>query len=147
MNKALKIVVIFLVIDAAAVAAYFAIRSLSGGRGPSPQDEYTWMTVDASYQPRNSIEEFVKADAVQKGLLPVYLKNYGRNADVLKKFRGTKFAGTNEAVLDMAFRGLQDWMLVDLKYKNEKERDIQRTMLYVQIGGQWTVADSGRLVK
>jgi hypothetical protein len=147
MSKAFKIVVIFLVIDAAAVAAYFGIRALSGRRGPSPQDEYAWMTVDESYQPRNSIEEFVKADAVQKGLLPVYLKNYGRNADVLKKFRGTKFAGANEAVLDMAYRGLQDWMLVDLRYKNEKERDIQRTMLYVQIGGQWTVADSGQLMK
>jgi hypothetical protein len=38
-------------------------------------------------------------------------------------------------------------MLVDLKYKDEKERDIQRTMLYVEIGGQWKVADSGRLMK
>ena len=147
MNKALKIVVIFFVIDAAAVAVYFGIRALSGGRGSSPQDAYAWITVDESYQPRNSVEKFVKADAVQKGLLPVYLKNYGRNADVLKKFRGTKFAGANEAVLEMAYRGLRDWMLIDLKYKNEKARDIQRTMLYIQIGGQWTVADSGRLVK
>ena len=147
MNKALKIVLIFLAVDAVAVAAYFGIRALAGGRGPNPQDEYAWVTVDENYAPANSIEEFIKTDAEQKKMLPVYLKNYGRNAAILKTFRGTAFAGANEAVLDMAYRGLQDWMLVDLKYKDEKERDIQRTMLYVEIGGQWKVADSGRLMK
>jgi hypothetical protein len=145
-NKVLKVVVIFLVMDVVAAAAYFGFKAVTGKR-TNPQDEYAWVTVDESYQPRNSIEEFVKADAGQKGLLPVYLRNYGRNAAVLKKFRGANFAGANEAVLEMAYRGLQDWMLVDLKYKDEKERDIQRTMLYAQIGGQWRVADSGQLMK
>jgi hypothetical protein len=146
LNKALKVVVIFLVIDAVAAGVYFGYKAFFG-KGPSPEDEYAWVAVDGNYQARNSVEEFIKADAVQKGLLPVYLRNYGRNVAVLKKFRGTNVARANEAVLEMAYRGLQDWMLVDLKYKNEKERDIQRTMLYIQIGGQWKVADSGRLMK
>ncbi|MGZ4887242.1 MAG: hypothetical protein ACXVI6_07350 [Candidatus Aminicenantales bacterium] len=146
MNRILKIVIIFLVMDALAAAVYFGVKALNT-KGPNPQDEYVWMAVDETYQPRNSVEQFIKTDAEQKKMLPVYLKNYGRNAAVLKKFRGTAFAGANEAVLDMAYRGLQDWMLVDLKYKDEKERDIQRTMLYVEIGGQWKVADSGRLMK
>jgi hypothetical protein len=147
MSKALKIVLIFLAIDAAAVGAYFGIKALSGGRGPGPQDEYVWVTVDENYPPGNSIEEFIKTDAAGKGLLPVYLRNYGRNVAVLKRFRGALFAKPNEAILGMAYRGMQDWMLVDLKYKDEKERDIQRTMLYVELGGQWRVADSGQLMK
>lgn len=146
MNRVLKAVLIFLAMDAVAAGLYFGIKAL-GGKSKSPQDEYAWVTVDESYQPRNAVEEFLKADAVQKGLLPVYIKDYGRNADVLKRFRGTNIAGANEAVLDMAFRGLQDWMLVDLRYKNEKERDVQRTMLYVEISGQWKVGDNGRLMK
>jgi hypothetical protein len=146
LNRVLKVVVIFLVMDAAAAAVYFGLKAL-GRKGPSPQDEYAWTSVDENYQPRNSVEEFIKADAEQKKLFPVYLKNYGRNVTVLKKFRGSQFAKANEAVLEQAYRGLQDWMLVDLKYKDEKEREIQRTMLYIQIGGQWRVGDSGQLMK
>ena len=146
MNRLLKIILIFLVMDALAAAVYFGVKALNT-KGPNPQDEYALVTVDENYQPRNSVEEFIKTDAEQKKMLPVYLKNYGRNAAILKTFRGTAFAGANEAVLDMAYRGLQDWMLIDLKYKDEKERDIQRTMLYVEVGGQWKVADSGQLMK
>jgi len=146
MNKTLKILIIFLAVDVLAVGAYFGLKAMSGG-GARPQDEYAWVTVDENYAPTNSIEEFIKDDAAAKGLLPAYLRNYGRNASVLKRFRGANFAGANEAVLEMAYRGLQDWMLVDLKYRNEKERDIERTMLYVELEGKWRVADSGRLAK
>ncbi len=146
MNKALKVIIIFLAFDAVAAGLYFGYRALSG-KGPGPEDEYTWVTVDESYQPRNSVEEYLKADAVRQGLLPAHIKDYGRNAKVLKRFRGTKLAGANEAVLNVTFPGVQDWMLVDLRYKTEKERDVERTMLYVQVDGQWKVGDSGRLMK
>jgi hypothetical protein len=146
LNKALKIVIIFLAVDAVAAGLYFGYKALSG-KGPGPADGYPWVTVDENYQPRNSVEEYLKADAVKQGLLPAYIKDYGRNAKVLKKFRGSKLAGANEAVLNVTFPGVEDWMLVDLRYKTEKERDVQRTMLYVQVGGQWKVGDSGRLMK
>ena len=146
MNKALKVVIIFLAIDAVAAGLYFGYQALAG-KGAGPEDEYAWVTVDASYQPLNPVEEFLKADAARQGLLPAYIKDYGRNAKVLKKFRGTKLAGANEAVLEVTFPGVQDWMLVDLRYKTDKDRDVQRTMLYVQVGGQWKVGDSGRLMK
>jgi len=146
MNKTLKILAIFLAVDAIALGAYFGIRAMSGGRA-KPQDEYAWVMLDQNYAPTNLIEQYIKDDAAAKGLLPVYLRNYGRNVSVLKRFRGANFAGANEAVLEMAYRGLQDWMLVDLKYRNEKERDIERTMLYIELGGQWKVADSGQLRK
>ncbi len=146
MNRVLKVVLIFLAVDAVGVGVYFGVKAL-GGRSASPQDEYAWTTVDEGYQPRNAVEEFIKSDAVEKKLLPVYIKDYGRNEAVLKKFHGANIARANEAVLDMAFRGLQDWLLVDLMYKNEKEREVLRTMLYVEIGGQWKVGDSGALTK
>jgi len=146
LNRALKVVIIFLAIGAVAAGLYFGVKSL-GRKAGNPQDEYAWVTVDESYQPRNAVEEFIKADAAARHLFPVYIKDYGRNAEVLKRFRGTGVARANEAVLDMAFRGLQDWMLVDLRYKNEKEREVQRTMLYVEIGSQWKVGDNGSLMK
>jgi hypothetical protein len=146
MTKALKVIIIFLAIDAAAVGLYFGIKAVSGPGGKSP-DEYPWVTVDDSYSPRNSVEDYLKTDAAQKGLLPISIRNYGRNVSVLKKFHGSNFAGANEAVLEMVHRGMQDWMIVDLRYKNEKQRPVERTLLYVEVGGQWKVADSGRLVK
>lgn len=116
------------------------------GRGSEPED-FEWTTIDEYSTPANYIEQFIKDDAEQKGILPVYIRNYGRDPDVLKRFRGTNFARPNEAALNMAFRGLGDWMLVDLKYKNEKEKEVQRTVLYVEIGGSWRVGDSGTLLK
>lgn len=42
--------------------------------------------------------------------------------------------------------GLDDWMLVDIRYKSESEREIIRTILYLSIRGVWKVGDSGTLV-
>jgi hypothetical protein len=130
---------------AAALGLCLVGTACSGGRDAA--EAYAWVAVDESYAPRNSIEEFIKSDAAEKDLLPVYMRNYGKNASVLKKFRGATFAGANPTVLEMTFKGLEDWMLVDLRYKNEKERDVQRTVLYVEINNEWKVADSGRLMK
>ena len=144
MNEALRNIALFAVI---AAVAFAAAQACAGGRGRGePVDSYEWLTVDEDYVPQDAIEEFIMADAAQQGLLPVYLRNYGRNPSVLKKFRGSRFAGASEAVLQMSFQGLGEWMLIDLKYQNEQGRDIQRTILYVEIRGQWQVGDSGRLV-
>jgi hypothetical protein len=129
-----------------AFAAVLAAGLTSCGRGSSPED-FEWTTIDEYYTPANYIEEFIKNDAEQKGILPVYIRSYGRDPAMLKRFRGTNFARPNEAALNMAYRGLGDWMLVDLKYKNEKDQDVQRTVLYVEVGGSWRVGDSGTLLK
>jgi hypothetical protein len=109
--------------------------------------KYEWTIVDENYVPRNYIEEYLKNDAAAKGIFPVSLRNYGKDASILKKFKGSNFAGPSEAVLNMSFKGLEDWMLVDVKYKNEKNREIQRTILYVYLEGAWRVGDSGQLMK
>lgn len=147
MNKILRILILVAVLAAVIVAAWLALRMLSGGSKDEPADSYEWLTVDEYFVPQNSIEEFIKADAERKGLFPISLRSYGRNSLILKKFRGSRFVGANESVLQMSFQGLGDWMIVDLKYQNEQERDIQRTILYVEIDGQWQVGDSGRLME
>ncbi len=147
MNKTLRILVLVFVLAAVIIAAYLAVTMLGGRGRHAPADAYEWLTVDEDYIPRNTIEEFILADADQKGLLPIHLRNYGRNPVVLRKFRGARFVGASESVLQMTFQGLGDWMLVDLKYQNEQGRDIQRTILYVEINGQWQVGDSGRLME
>jgi hypothetical protein len=110
-------------------------------------EDHAWVTIDENYVPQNYIEEFIKNDSEQKGLFPVYIKNYAKDKSILGRFRGANFAKPNEARLNMAFSGLEDWMLVDIKYNNEKNQEVLRTVLYVQIEGTWRVGDSGSLLK
>lgn len=126
-------------------AAFLA--GLAGCRKGSQADDYQWITIDESYTPQNYIEEFIKSDSEEKGIFPVYIRNYGKDVSILRRFRGTNFAKSNEAALKMAFPDLEDWMLIDIKYKNEKDQEILRTVLYVQIEGNWRVGDSGSLLK
>ncbi len=147
MSKTVKWLAIFLAFDVVVVGAYFGLKSIGKGTASSPQDEFAWLTVDAAYVPHNAVEEFVKNDAAEKGLLPILIKDYGKSGAVLKKFKGTRFAGANTTVLEMSFPGLDDWMIIDIKYQNEKAREVARTILYVELKGQWQVGDSGSLTK
>jgi hypothetical protein len=128
------------------VAAAFLAASAACRKG-AQADDYQWTTIDENYAPKNYVEEFIKNDSEQKGLFPVEIRNYGKDVSILRRFRGTNFAKPNEAALNMAFPGLEDWMLIDIKYKNEKDKEVLRTVLYVQVEGAWRVGDSGGLLK
>jgi hypothetical protein len=130
-----------------ALAGLALVAASDGCRKGSRADDYEWTTIDEDYTPRNFVEEFIKNDSEQKGLFPVQIRNYGQDASVLRRFRGTQFAKPNAAALNMAYPDLEDWMLVDLKYTNEKGQEVLRTVLYVQLEGSWRVGDSGSLLK
>jgi hypothetical protein len=147
MNKTLKIIGYFLIFDILVVAGYFAYKTLLGGKSGSKPEDYEWVTIDENYATQNYVEEFIKNDAAQKGIFPVYIRNYGKDPGVLKRFVGTNFARPTEARVSMMYKGLDDWMLIDLKYKNEKDMEVLRTILYVEIKGTWQVGDSGKLLK
>jgi len=123
------------------------IAGSSGCRKGSQADDYQWITIDENYTPQNYVEEFIKNDSEQKGIFPVSIRNYGKDTSILRRFRGTNFARPNEAALNIAFPDLEDWMLIAIKYKNEKDREILRTVLYIQVEGSWRVGDSGSLLK
>jgi len=123
------------------------LGGLTGCKRGLRSDEYPWVTIDENYQPQNYVEEFIKADSEQKGIFPVYIRNYDKDRSILRRFRGANFARANEAALKMAFEGLEDWMLLDLRYKNERGQEILRTILYVKAAGDWRVGDSGSLLK
>jgi len=130
------------------LAAFVLLAALAAVRCGGPKrDAVPWVTMDESYAPKNAVEEFIKSDAEVRDALPVEIRNYGRDKSVLARFKGRQFAEPTENVLNMFFKGLDDWMVVDIKYKNDKERDVQRTMLYVLAAGRWTVGDSGTLLK
>ncbi len=143
MNKLVKILLIFLVVDAVVIGGYFGYKALSGKKEASPSAAYEWILIDESYYPKDFIEEFIKSDAEEKGSLPVFLKNYGRDTKVLKKFRGKNFAGAGESQLKLQYRNLEDWQLIELKFTAESGRESQRAVLYVQEYGQWKVGDNG----
>ncbi len=146
MNKTVKIIGIFLVVDLVILGAYFGIKSAMKP-STAPMDAYEWKTMDESYQPADYVEQFIKDDAAAKGIFPVEIRNYGKNADVLKRFVGKNFARSSVSSVDMAFPGLDDWTLVDIRYKNERQQEIARTILYVSVKNQWRVGDSGTLTK
>ena len=123
------------------------IAGSGGCRKGSQTDDYEWTTIDENYTPQNYVEEFIKNDSEQKGIFPVNIRNYAKDVSILRRFRGTNFAKPNEAALNMAFPDLEDWMLIDIKYKNEKDQEILRTVLYVQVEGSWRVGDSGSFLK
>jgi hypothetical protein len=145
MSRAVKIILIFLLVDAVVVGIYFGVKALGRGAGRSAADEYEWQTVDAAYAPQDTIEAFIKDDAEKKGVGPVLLRNFGRNEGVLKEFLGTEFARPKAAVLSAVFPGLDDWKLVELRYTGEKGREVRQVVLYVMVKGAWRVADRGRL--
>jgi hypothetical protein len=147
MNKTFRTILIFLVIGIVVIGGYFVFKSLLTGNQKSKSSGYEWVTIDQNYAPKDYVEEFIKNDSETKGLFPVYIRNYGKNTSILKKFKGQNLVSPNEGVLKMMFQGMEDWMLVDLKYKNEKGREVRRTILYVQVEGNWKVGDSGRLME
>jgi hypothetical protein len=144
MSRPLRMLLIFLLIDAVAVGVYFLARG--SGPGADPTKDFAWTTMDAATQPATELEQSIKTDYEEKGLLPFQFRNYGRNAAVLKKFRGSKLVGAGVPVLEMTFKGLEDWAVVDIWIKGEDNREIRRTVLYVLHENAWKVADSGRLV-
>jgi len=145
MSKAVRILVIFLAVDALAVAAYFGIKAVGSGGGGDPAKGYEWFTMDAYYQPASELEELIKTSYEEMELLPLQVRNFGRDTAVLKKFRGAKLAGAGRSVMEMTFKGLEDWALVEVWFKGEEGREIRRTILYVLPANAWKAGDSGRL--
>jgi hypothetical protein len=143
MNKFARYLILFLLFDGVVIGGYLLLKGKSG----SAADAYSWTTIDESYAPKNAVEEFIKTDAANRGVWPVNIKNYGRDAKILKKFKGRQFAEPTENILGMFFKGLDDWMLVDIKIKGDNEREAVRTVLYVFANAQWKVGDSGTLLK
>jgi hypothetical protein len=129
------------------LAAVILIPGTFGCRKETKADDYQWITIDESYIPRNYVEEFIKKDSEEKGIFPVSIRNYGRDAAILKRFRGSQFAKPNEAALSMAYPDLEDWMIIDIKYENERKQEVLRTVLYIETDGRWRVGDSGRLIE
>jgi hypothetical protein len=145
MNKTVRILLIFLAVDAVAAGVYFGVKALGSGRAADPTAGADWVTMAASYQPATELEAFIKTDYEEKELLPLQFRNFGRDPAVLKKFRGAKLAGAGVSVLEMQFKGLEDWSVVEIWFKGEEGREIRRTILYVLTDSAWKAGDSGRL--
>lgn len=143
MNKTAKLLIGFLIFDAVVIGGYFLYQSLSSpSRAP-----VVWKTIDQAYVPEDDVETYIKEDAVAKELLPVQVRNYGRDTRALKRFKGTNYAGPREGVLKAMTPGLEDWKLIDLRYTNKDGRQVERTILYAEVKGAWMVVDSGTLLE
>lgn len=127
--------------------SFCACKKNSSDQAKLDISAYEWKTIDEFYVTEDYVEEFIKMDSEEKGLFPVQIKNYGSNTSVLRKFIGKNFANPREAEIKMMYNGLEEWKLVDLKYKNKENKEIQRTILYVYINGEWMIGDGGSLTK
>ena len=145
MSKTLRFLIIFLIFDAVVIGGYVLIKALGSGQAKDTTAGVAWVTIDEAYQPATELEQFVKTDAEANGLLPLQFRSFGRSAAVLKRFRGAKLVGANASVLEMQFKGLEDWSIGELWIKTEDGREIRRTVLYVLTSNAWKVGDSGHL--
>ncbi len=145
--KKVKCISILSFVCAAFILSFFACKKNSSDEVKLDSSAYEWVTIDEFYIAEDYVEEYIKNDSAEQGRLPVQIKNYGNNTTVLRKFKGRNFAGPTEAQVKMMYNGLEEWKLIDLKYKNKEKKDIQRTILYVYVNGDWMVGDSGVLTK
>jgi hypothetical protein len=147
MSKAVRILLIFLAFDAVVAGIYFGVKALGSGGAKDPMAGTAWVTMDANSQPATELEQVIKTDYEERELLPLQFRNFGRNAGVLKRFRGAKLVGAGVSVLEMQFKGLEDWSIVEIWIKGEEGREVHRTVLYVLTANAWKVGDSGRLTE
>jgi len=148
MTNSLRLVVIVTIALAVIlIGGYYIYNAFLGKPSRSSEPDYEWTVMDEYYTPKNLIEEYIMNDAEARDIFPVSIINYGNDQSVLRRFRGSRFAGPTEAQLKMMFKGLEDWKLVDIKYQDDKEREIKRTVLYVYMNGDWSVGDGGQLAK
>ena len=145
MSKITKIIMIFIIFDLVVIGGYFGYKTLSGGG--SGDSDYEWIQIDAYYTPLDDIEAFIKQDAEERDMLPVKVKNYGKDTKVLRKFRGKNFAGASETQIKLKYREIETWQLVELKYTADTGREAQRAILYVYEHQQWKVGDSGTIAQ
>jgi len=146
MNKVIKIIIVIIIVDLVVFGGYFAYKLFFTGNSGSTDETFDWVTIDMDYTPGDIIEEYIKNESAAQGVLPVSIKNYGKNKKMLKKFKGTKLAGPNEFNLKMTFPDMEDWKLIELKYKDDQDREVHRTILYIYKDGGWIVGDSGSLM-
>jgi hypothetical protein len=147
MNKIVKIILIILIIDVVLVMGYFGYKAISKG-GSSKTSSYQWIEMTENYNPKDTIEEFIYQDARKQELFPVYIKNYGRNFNLLKNFVGKKLYKPSRTELEFVFPDLQDWHLIELKYDvKDRDREFRRTVLYIQERDEWKVGDAGGAIE
>jgi len=147
MNKAVKIILIILIIDVIIVVGYFGYKAISKGSSSASSD-YEWVKMTESYSPKDIIEKFIYQDARKQDLFPVYIKNYGRDFNALKKFVGKKLYKPSRTELEFVFPDIQDWHLIELKYDlKDRDRQFRRTVLYIQDEGEWKVGDAGGAIE
>ena len=147
MNKVVKIILIFLIIDAVILLGYFYFTGRLGGKSKEHAEDVGWVTIDEYYMPKDYVEEFIKSDSSAKGLLPVEIRNFGKSTAMLRKFKGTRFAKPTEAQLKMMFKDIEDWKLVELKYKPKEDREVTQSILYIFMNGDWQVGDRGSFMQ
>jgi len=146
MGKTAKFVLLFLAFDAVVIGGYFGFRALKG-RGGSILDAYDWVTIDAAYVPKNDVESFLKTDAENIGAFPFHIKNYGSDEKVLRRFKGRQYANATGNLLKMLNKGMTDWMIVAIRYEDENQREVNRTVLYLLVQNQWKVGDAGTIIQ
>ncbi len=143
MNKIVKIILIILIIDVVLVMGYFGYKAISKG-GSSKTSSYQWIEMTENYTPKDHIEEFIMQEAIRQDLFPIYIKNYGRDFNILKKFTGKKLYKPSRTELEFVFPEIKDWHLIELKYDvKDRNREFRRTVLYIQEAGEWKVGDAG----
>ena len=142
MGKQIRILLIIVIVIAIGIGGYFGYRSIFYHEPEPITDDDGWTRIDQDYKPKNIVEKNIKEGFSNDNLLPIYMKNYGNDEELLNKWHGLTFSEKHASHIRSEYK---DWMIIDLKYEGEYGTE-QRRMLYLKTKkGQWFFAGFGEI--
>lgn len=141
MRKSVKILIIFFVILAIAIGGYLGFHKIFSNKQQTSSEYGKWIKIDRNYKPGDGVESVVKQYAQEENIYPFLIRKI-KDPSLFGQFKGFLASGlTEEDIKESDY--YQDWVIVDLKYKDENGKEVYRRALFVQVAdGKWGVIDS-----
>jgi hypothetical protein len=100
-----------------------------------------WTKIDQDYKAKHPVEKYIKEGAESRNEFPVFIKNYGKDPSMLKKFEGSYFTYPTEEMVNSKYG--EEWIIMDIKYKRKDGKEIYRRFLCAKSKNGWFPADFG----
>jgi|GEM_PF-4758346 len=115
------------------------------GVGLSDYENEGWVKIDQDYKAKHPVEKMIKEGRLKENMPLTLIKNYGKDPSVMQRYRSGVFGGLTAEKIKSVYKECEDWMVIGLKYKDEKGYENNLALLYIKLNGSWTVGDAGGL--
>jgi hypothetical protein len=140
MGKQIRILLIIVIVIAIGIGGYFGYRSIFYSEPEPITDDDGWTKIDQDYKPKNIVEKNIKEGYSNDNLLPILMKNYGNDEELLNDWTGAHYAKKHASHIKSEYK---DWMIVDLKYEGKYGKEHIRLLYLKSKKEGWFLADRG----